>query len=374
MRSITLGDLAAHVKGDLNGPNDLLIHAAKIIRDVGPGEITFADRPRLAKQAEHCGASAVLTSSSFDPPKIPHIIVKDVATAFGLIVELFNPPSQHRFSGISVAAHISPTAQIGAGSTIGPGAVIGDHVVIGANSVIHGGAHIMAGSKVGDSTVIFPQVVLYEDTIVGDHVILHAGVVLGAYGFGYNTIDGRHTLTSQLGNVEVHDYVEIGANTTIDRGTYGPTVIGEGTKIDNMVMVGHNCRIGRHNLLCSQVGIAGSTTTGDYVVMAGQVGVRDHVTIGNAVQIGAQAGVAGDIEAGAHVVGTPARPERIAMSEVVALSRMPDMRKRVRVIERQLKAMADDGSDASDSNDGESGRSEGKPAECSANPESTSAA
>ena len=158
-----------------------------------------------------------------------------------------------------------------------PLATIGDDVTIGAGSTIHSGVHIMAGSQIGEDVTIFPNAVLYENTVVGPRCLIHAGAVLGAYGFGYEQVEGRHRLTAQLGNVVLGADVEVGAGTTIDRGTYGPTVIGEGTKIDNLVMVAHNCHIGRHNMLCSQVGIAGSTTTGDYVVMAGQVGVRDHV-------------------------------------------------------------------------------------------------
>ena len=139
----------------------------------------------------------------------------------------------------------------------------------------------MAGSQIGEEVTIFPNAVLYENTVVGPRCLIHANAVLGAYGFGYGFADGRHVLSAQLGNVVLGADVEIGAGSTIDRGTYGPTSIGEGTKIDDLVMVAHNCRIGRHNMLCSQVGIAGSTTTGDYVVMAGQVGVRDHVHIGD---------------------------------------------------------------------------------------------
>ena len=168
----------------------------------------------------------------------------------------------------------------------------------------------MAGCRIGRGATIFPNAVLYENTVVGPRCVIHAGAVLGAYGFGYETVDGRHTLSAQLGNVVLGADVEIGAGTTIDRGTYGPTVIGEGTKIDDQVMIAHNCRIGRHNMLCSQVGIAGSTSTGDYVVMAGQVGVRDHVHIGERAVLGAMAGVINDVPDGARMIGIPATPER----------------------------------------------------------------
>ena len=187
------------------------------------------------------------------------------------------------------------------------GAVVGDDVEIGDHSVIHSGVHLMSGCRIGRQVTIFPGAVLYENTVVGDHCIIHANAALGAYGFGYDTVDGEHQLSAQLGYVELEDRVDVGAGTTIDRGTYGPTVIGYGTKVDNQVMIAHNCRIGKHNIICSQVGIAGSTTTGDYVVMAGQVGVRDHVHIGDQAQLGAQAGVSSDVPGGEFTSAVPPR-------------------------------------------------------------------
>jgi UDP-3-O-[3-hydroxymyristoyl] glucosamine N-acyltransferase len=161
-------------------------------------------------------------------------------------------------------------------------------------------------------------------------------VVLGAYGFGYKTVEGRHRLSAQLGNVVLEADVEVGAGATIDRGSYGSTVVREGTKIDNLVMIGHNCRIGRHNLLCSQVGIAGSTTTGDYVVMGGQVGVRDHVHIGDRASLGAKAGVKGDVPAGEYYFGFPATPERDQLALQAALAKLPELRRHVKELQRQL--------------------------------------
>jgi UDP-3-O-[3-hydroxymyristoyl] glucosamine N-acyltransferase len=180
---------------------------------------------------------------------------------------------------------------------------------------------------------------LYEDTIVGDRCIIHAGAVIGAYGFGYLTEHGRHRLSAQLGHVEMESDVEIGACTTIDRGTYGPTAIGAGTKIDNLVQIAHNCRIGRHNLLCSHVGIAGSCTTGDYVVMAGQAGSRDHINIGDRVTVGAQAGIMHDIDDGETQVGSPATPVRQQMVMQAALSRLPEMRKELKALQHQVERL-----------------------------------
>ena len=187
---------------------------------------------------------------------------------------------------------------------------------------------------------IFPNVVLYENTVVGPRCILHAGAVLGAYGFGYDQVDGRHCLTApSWATSSLGADVEIGAGTTIDRGTYGPTVIGEGTKIDNLVMVAHNCHIGRHNMLCSQVGIAGSTATGDYVVMAGQVGVRDHVRIGRGAVVGAKAGVINDIPDAARMIGIPATPERDQKGQAGRLRPLPEMRQQLKQLQRTVAAL-----------------------------------
>jgi UDP-3-O-[3-hydroxymyristoyl] glucosamine N-acyltransferase len=214
---------------------------------------------------------------------------------------------------------------------------VGDDVRIGSGTTIHAGARIMAGSTIGRDATIFPNAVLYENTVVGDRCIIHAGAVLGAYGFGYSLVDGRHVLSAQLGNVILGDDVEIGAGTTIDRGTYGPTSIGEGTKIDDLVMIAHNCRIGKHNMLCSQVGIAGSTTTGDYVVMAGQVGVRDHVHVGDRAVLGAMAGVINNVPDGCVMIGVPATPEREQKVKQAAFAKLPEMRREF----KKLRAAVD---------------------------------
>jgi UDP-3-O-[3-hydroxymyristoyl] glucosamine N-acyltransferase len=239
--------------------------------------------------------------------------------------------------GISPRAVISPTATLGRNVDVHPLATIGDDVQIGDGTAIHSGVHVMAGSRIGPGVTIFPNAVLYENTIVGPRCVIHAGAVLGAYGFGYCCVEGRHRLSAQLGNVVLEADVEVGAGTTIDRGTYGATTIGEGTKIDNQVMIAHNCRIGRHNMLCAQVGIAGSTTTGDYVVMAGQVGVRDHVHVGTKAVLGAMAGVINDVPDNGRFVGIPATPEREQMVKQAALAKLPEMRRQI----KQLQASVD---------------------------------
>ena len=230
----------------------------------------------------------------------------------------------------------TPPRSSRAGVSVGPFAVIGEGTQIGENTVVHAATVIGRFCKLGRDTVLHPRVVLYDDCVLGDRVSVHAGVTLGADGFGYRTQHGRHIKVPQLGWVEIENDVEIGAGSTIDRGTFGPTRIGAGTKIDNLVMIGHNCQIGRHNILCGQVGIAGSCTTGDYVVMAGQAGIADHITIGAQVVVGAKSGVMCDIPDGTTVFGYPAGPGNEQMRMVATLKRVPEIRNDVKQIKKYL--------------------------------------
>jgi UDP-3-O-[3-hydroxymyristoyl] glucosamine N-acyltransferase len=336
----TLADLARLVKGRVIGDASRQITGANTLTAAGPDDITLLDSPDKAHRLTRCRAAAAVVPQDFQPPDRGAIQVNDVHAAFAQIVQHFRPPHASAPKGISPLAHVSPTAQIAASATIHPGATVGDHVTIGAESTIHSGAQLLAGCRIAEGVKIFPGAVLYENTRVGPRCIIHAGAVLGAYGFGYKLVEGRHVLSAQLGYVELEAEVEVGAGSTIDRGTYGATVIGEGTKIDNLVMIAHNCRIGRHNLICSQVGVAGSTTTGDYVVMAGQVGVRDHVHIGKGAVLGAKAGVSSDVRDGVAVLGCPAVPEREQKLLFALISKLPEMRKQLKELQRQMDELA----------------------------------
>ena len=335
----TLAELAAMVGGQVVGCGDLVVHGAAPLRDAMPGQITLVDGGEKNRNLVACRAAAVVAPRSFTPQGMPAIQVENVHRAFTAIIEYFRPQRRHARTGVSPAAIVSPTARLAEDVEIHPLATIGDDVTIGARSVIHSGVHVMAGSQIGADTVIFPNAVLYENTVVGPRCILHAGVVLGAYGFGYDQVDGRHRLTAQLGNVVLGSDVEVGAGSTIDRGTYGSTMIGDGTKIDDLVMVAHNCRVGRHNMLCSQVGIAGSTSTGDYVVMAGQVGIRDHVHIGTGAVVGAKAGVINDVPDGTRFIGIPATPERDQKLKQAAFTKLPEMRHQLKHLLRSVEEL-----------------------------------
>ncbi len=340
----TLAQLAAMVDGQVLGCGDVLIDGAAPLCDARPGQITLVDGGEKHQNLDGCRATAVITPRSFTPAGLPAIQVSDPHRAFAEVVTFFRPRPPRARTGVSPQACISPTARLAADVDVYPLATIGDDVEIGAGSTIHSGVHIMAGSRIGENVTIFPNVVLYENTVVGPRCLIHAGAVLGAYGFGYELVDGRHQLSAQLGNVELGADVEIGAGTTIDRGTYGPTIVGEGTKIDDLVMIAHNCRIGRHNMLCSQVGIAGSTTTGDYVVMAGQVGVRDHVHVGKGAVLGAMAGVINDVPDGSRMIGIPATPEREQKVKQAVMSRLPEMRQQLKRLQAAVaKLLAERG-------------------------------
>ena len=339
----TLNELAALVGGTIVGHEDgtLTLTGAAPLAQAVAGQISLVDdqRSECLPNLSNVRASAVIAAPGSPFNALPSIRVEDVHAAFAKIILHFRPKRKKTFTGISSDAYISATAKIAKDVEIHPYATIGDDVKIGTGTVIHSGVHIMAGCEIGEHVTLFPGVVLYENTHVGSRSILHAGVKIGAYGFGYGCENGRHVLSAQLGNVVIGEDVEIGANTTVDRGTYGSTTIGDGTKVDDQVMIAHNCQIGRHNMLCSQVGIAGSTSTGEYVVMAGQVGVRDHVHIGDRAVLGAMAGVINDVPAGACVVGIPATPQREQMVKQAAFTKLPEMRKQIKILLRKVEKL-----------------------------------
>ncbi|MEX0671390.1 MAG: UDP-3-O-(3-hydroxymyristoyl)glucosamine N-acyltransferase [Pirellulales bacterium] len=325
---ITLGDLATRIGGTLSGGDpSLTIASAATLDTATPHDVTLVDACEKLHLLARSRAAAAIVPTGSGPLDRPSVEVADVHAAFTAAILLFRPARLPAHASISPQAVVDPSARLGGNVDVQPFATIGAEVEIGPGTTIHSGARIMAGCRIGANTIIFPNAVLYESTIVGERCLVHANAVLGGYGFGYKAGVSGYALSAQLGWVELADDVEIGAGTTIDRGTYGPTVIGMGTKIDNLVMIAHNCRLGRHNMICSQVGVAGSTSTGDWVVMAGQVGVRDHVHIGDKAVLGARSGVSNDIEAGKIVLGEPAIDLRDRKLQLAALSKLPEMRR-----------------------------------------------
>jgi UDP-3-O-[3-hydroxymyristoyl] glucosamine N-acyltransferase len=333
---VTIRQLAELVHGEVSGDGDLVVHGARCLSEAQPGHITFVENDKHAHQLQACRASAVVVSTTLAVNGFTSIRVPDPLGAFVVIFRQLHGPAEPPPSGIDPRAVVHPTAAVGPDASIHPLAVIGERSVLGARCRIHSGAVIGRSCRLGDDVVIYPNAVLYDRTVLGDRSIIHANAVIGADGFGYRLQEGRHAKVPQLGHVEVGADVEVGACSTIDRGTFQATRVGAGTKIDNLVQIGHNCQIGRHNLFVSQMGIAGSSATGDYVIVAGQAGIVDHVRIGDRVLIGAKAGVTKDVAAGERVLGSPATPEREQKRVLMSLEKLPEMRRDLRRVKQQL--------------------------------------
>lgn len=334
--TVTVRQLAEWVRGEVLGDGDQLISDARPLADAQPGDITFVEHDRHLAAWHASRASAAIVPPGVPVNGRPLIRVADPLMAFVSIVQHLRGRPAHCETGINPTAQVHPSVKLGTGVTIGPFAVVGEGTEIADNCSLHSSVVVGRFCKLGKDVVLHPHTVLYDDCIIGNRVTIHANSVIGADGFGYRIQDGRHIKVPQLGWVELEDDVEVGACSTIDRGTFGPTRVGTGTKIDNLVMIGHNCQIGRHNVLCSQVGIAGSSTTGDYVVMAGQVGVADHIVIGDQVTIAAKSGVPGNIASNSQVLGYPARPHKEQVRMMLTLEKLPEIRKDVQRIKKHL--------------------------------------
>lgn len=333
---LRISQIAEMVDGTLIGPAETPITGARALLDAGDHDISFVADDRQQRNLAQTRAAALLAKPGVRHNDLPVIEVADPFSAFLKIYQHFHPELPALQCSIDPRAVIDPTAQIGKGCYIGPYAVVGAGSIIGDRCKLHAGVTIGRQCKVGDDCTLYPQAVVYDGCTLGNRVILHSHAVIGADGFGYRLDKGKHVKIPQLAGVELADDVEVGAGSMIDRGTFEPTRVGQGTKIDNLVQIGHNCRIGKHNLLVSQVGIGGSSTTGDYVVIAGQVGVADHVHIGDQAVLGAQAGVPSDIPAKTRVLGAPARPERDAKVILLSLDKLPELRQDVRKIKQHL--------------------------------------
>jgi UDP-3-O-[3-hydroxymyristoyl] glucosamine N-acyltransferase len=317
---ITIADLVeltgATIRGGL-ADLETIIHSVAPIDRAGPGQLSFLENPSYAEAAGQCAASACFSPAKFAdrfPADMAVLVHAEPYRAYAMAAgKLFpaalRPQSAFGASGISHGAMVHPGARLEPDVTVDPGAVIGPDVEIGSGSIIGANAVIAAGVRIGRQTSIGPGARLTH-SLVGNRVIIHQGAAIGQDGFGFAMGPKGHLKVPQLGRVILQDDVEIGANTTIDRGATRDTIIGEGTKIDNLVQIGHNVVIGRHCVLVAQVAIAGSTVLEDFVVIGGQVGVIGHITIGMGAQIAASSNVAGDVPRGSRWGGTPAKPVR----------------------------------------------------------------
>lgn len=334
--AVTVRQLAEMVQGVVVGDGGLVVHSARTLQEAQPGDITFLENAKQGLRLTQSQATAAVVPLGLPVCAKALIRVADPLLAFCSIVQHLQAKSTPGFLGIDPRAEVASSARIGEDPSIHLNVVVGEKTTIGDRCRFHPGVVIGENCRIGDDVVLHPNVVIYDDSVLGDRVTIHANSVIGADGFGYRFQQGRHVKVPQLGNVVVGNDVEIGANSTIDRATFGSTTIGEGTKIDNLVQVAHNCRIGKHNILAAQVGIAGSCTTGSYVLMGGQAGVSDHNDIGDGVMLGAKTGVFKDVPAGQRMFMYPAQTERDAGRIMACLKRLPAMRKDLLRILKQL--------------------------------------
>lgn len=334
--SASLGEIANLVQGVVIGNDSITVSSLSPIDDIIPGTLVFADSNEKVKLAEASQAAAILVSQSTLVSEKPLIQVPHPFKAFIALLHHFNPTPKIT-PGIHPTAVIGDGVQLGEQIFIGPFVVIEAGSIIGNHSVLKGHIHIGHAVTIGEHTTIHPHVTVYDHSHIGSRVTIHASTVIGSDGFGYTFVDGKHLKVPHMGRVVIHDDVEIGANTAVDRATMGDTVIGEGTKIDNLVQVAHSVKLGKHNILCGFTGIAGSCTTGNHVIFAANVGVSDHVRIDDGVVLGARTGVPPKkhLKAGMYF-GNPARPKEIAMKNELAVNRIPLMRKNIKLLTEQV--------------------------------------
>jgi UDP-3-O-[3-hydroxymyristoyl] glucosamine N-acyltransferase len=332
----TAAELARQLDGEVIGePSEKITGFAPALA-ARPGDLTFAENEKYFGAAEQSAASVILIDGDFQSAKKVLIRVKNARIAFAKVLPLFFPEPKFP-AGMHSSAAIDSSAQIDPSAHIGPHCTIGANVKIGARTVLEGGNHLAAESVLGDDTRLFPNVTLYRASKIGSRVRIHSGTTIGSDGFGYVFDSGFHRKIPQIGNVVIHDDVEIGANVTIDRGALGPTTIGKGTKIDNLVQIGHNVTIGEHCLIVSQTGISGSTKLGNYVTVAGQVGIAGHLKIGDRVTIAGKSGIMFDIADGEKWFGSPiAAPDREMKRQLLAAQKLPELLKRVAALEEKL--------------------------------------
>lgn len=334
----TVAELAERVAGTVEGDPEHRISGVGPVELAGPSHLTFVADERYRRALENGRPGAVLAGRDFEAPSgLTLIRVDDPQRAFGRLLPLFHPPDEPP-PGIAATARIGHDVELGEGVFVGPYALIGDRARLGAGTAVGAFTVVEDGVRIGRDCRIAHGCSLMRDVRVGDRVQLHPGVRVGTDGFGYaQGPDGAEKIP-QVGGCRLHDDVEVGANSTIDRGALGDTVIGRGTKIDNLVHIGHNVKIGEHCMIVAQVGVAGSTTIGDGAALAGQAGIAGHLTIGAGARIAAQAGVIGDVPAGATYSGYPARPHGEAMRASAALFRLPELIRRLRALERRVGA------------------------------------
>jgi len=331
-------DLAAAIGGDVAGDGERFIRGVNGVGEAGPEDASFVANPRYLPLLKNTRAGAVVVGKDVEAAGVTLIKVDAPYVAFMKIVVLFAPPPSVP-QGVSPSAFVHASARLGADVGLGPFAVVDAGAVVGDRTTIGAGSYVGRDARVGSDTLLYANVTLRERVRIGDRCIFHPGVVIGSDGFGFATQDDIHHKIPQIGTVVIEDDVEIGANTTVDRGTLGETRIGRGSKLDNLIQIAHNVQIGEGTLIAAQTGISGSTKVGNYCVFAGQVGVVGHITIGDRAILAAQAGVAKSVPPGATYWGFPARPIMEVKRDEARIKMLEKLFARVRALEHELELL-----------------------------------
>jgi UDP-3-O-[3-hydroxymyristoyl] glucosamine N-acyltransferase len=337
---VKLKDIASLVKGEIIGPPqayDLEITGVSGIHDAQEGDISFIASQKYLKELSACKASCVIVKEALPDITVTQLKVLNPYLAFAKLIEHFYVKPK-KFSGIRDGSMIAEHSHIADDVTIFPLSYISDGVTIGSGTIIYPYVFIGENTIIGQQCVLFPHVTLSDSVRIGDNVIIHSGSVIGSDGFGYVFDEGIYHKIPQVGGVIIEDDVEIGSNVSIDRATLGNTVIGKGTKIDNLVQIAHNVKIGNNSVIVAQVGIGGSTEIGDFVTLAGQVGISDHSLIDSGTIIGAQSGIRGHVTKGTYI-GSPALPQRDWMKAQAIVAKLPALHKKIKELEEKIREL-----------------------------------
>lgn len=344
----TLSQLSATLgrcgfKHTLKAASDWPVRGIATLEDADEGDISFLSNPKYERLLHSTRASAVVLRPNVKAPeRLDLIQVEDpYAATTALIVELYGYRQHRRINPNEAHAFIATSARVGDGASIYPGATIDEDAVIGRNAVIYPGCYVGRRCCIGDDVLLYPNVVIYEGCVLGNSVTIHAGTVIGNDGLGYAPVNGKWVKIPQVGMVEIGDSVEIGSNCSIDRATLGRTRIASGTKMSNLIAIGHGTHVGEDCMFVAQVGLAGSVNVGNHVTMAGQAGVVGHIRIGDNASIGAKAGVTNNVSDGETVLGAPAIPVRDMRRQVAHVMRLPELNETVRELQKKNRELLD---------------------------------
>ena len=339
----TAGQIAAFLGGTVEGDGDIKVNTFAKIEEAGPGCLTFLANPRYTHYIYTTGASAVLVSNSFEAEgdiSAALIRVENPYEALSRLMRMVDQVLNPQPAGVEQPSFVADGVTVPEEAYIGAFAYIGEGVTLGKGVKIYPNVFVGRGCEIGEGTILYPGVKVYPRCKVGKRCIVHAGAVIGADGFGFAPdAEGKYEKIPQMGIVSIGDDVEIGANTTIDRATMGETVIGEGTKLDNLIQIAHNCTVGSNTVMAAQVGVAGSTHIGSHCMVGGQVGFAGHITIGDNVQIGAQSGIPNNVAAGSRLMGYPAVDSREFLRQAALIKRLPSMADELRRIVKTVDAL-----------------------------------